>query len=73
VVNGTPKIHWLAGNAGHHLVQMPSITRPRRRRRKRCAIVEPNFSNQLLMGLVRDVEPSLGKEILDVSIAEREA
>ena len=29
MVDGTPQVHPLAGDADHHLIQMPSVARPR--------------------------------------------
>src|SRR5882757_1091066 len=43
-----------------------------RHRRSRRAIVGPNF-NTAADGFIGDVRPTLGQEILDVSVAEREA
>jgi len=69
----TREIHPLAGDANHHFVQVPSVAWARTARRSRRAITGPNLSTQLRTVFVRDVEPTLGKEILDVSVAEREA
>jgi hypothetical protein len=69
VVDGTPETHPLASNTDHHLVQMPSIVWARtlsRDRRSKLRQPAPD-------GLLGDVEPTLGEEILYVSVAEREA
>jgi hypothetical protein len=47
VVDGTLEAHPLAGDPDHHLLQMPSVSRPRTTLRSRRAITGPNFSTQL--------------------------
>jgi hypothetical protein len=47
MIDGTPEVHPLAGDPDHHLVQMPSVARPRATSSQRRAITGPNFSTQL--------------------------
>ena len=47
MIDGTPQIHVLARNPDDHFVEMPSIARWRRHRRRARAIAGPNLSTQL--------------------------
>jgi len=72
-IDGTPEVHPLAGNPDHHFIQVPSIARagtalPQPPRDYRSELQHPPAN-----GFVGNVEPAPGKEILDVSVAEREA
>ena len=63
----------LASDPNNHLVQMPSIARaraatPQPPRDQRAELQHPAPD-----GFVGDIEPTLGQQILDVSVAEREA
>ena len=69
VIDGPPEIHPLTGDPNDHLVEMPAIARPR------TALPEPScddrfeFYHPAANRLVSNVEPSLGKEFLDVAVA----
>ena len=72
VIDGAPEIHPLARDPDDHLVEMPSIARPR------TALPQPpcdhraEFQHPAAHALVGDVEPALGQQFLDVAVAERE-
>ena len=73
VIDGTPEIHPPAGNPNHHFIQVPSIAwagaaPPQPPRDHRAELQHPAPD-----GFVGNVEPALGEEILDVSVAERKA
>ena len=68
VIHGPPEIHPLTGDPNDHLVEMPAIARPG------TASPEPScdrseFYHPAANRLVSNVEPSLGKEFLDVAVA----
>ena len=73
VVDGTPEIHALAGDAHHHLVEMPAIARPR------AALAQPSRDRRTELQhptpyrFVGDVEPALGQQFLDIAVAQGEA
>jgi hypothetical protein len=72
VIDGTPQIHPLAGDAHHHLVQMPAITpratlaQPSRDRRTKLQHPAPHR-------FAGDIEPALGQQFLDIAVAQGEA
>ena len=73
IIRGTPQIHPLAGDAHHHLVQMPAIARPRATlaqpsRDRRTELQHPSPHR-----FVGDVEPSFGQQFLDIAVAQGEA
>jgi hypothetical protein len=56
-----------------HLVQMPPAARARTLAPKPSRDYRSKFQHPTSDGFIGEVEPTLGQEILDVSIAEREA
>ena len=72
VVDGTPEVHPLAGDPNNHLVQLPPIARAGTAPPQPPCDHRSELQHPAPDGLVGDVEPSLGEEILDVSVAERE-
>ena len=73
MVDGTPEVHSLAGNPDHHLVQVPSVARARAAPPQPPRDHRSELQHPAPDGFVGDIEPTLGEEILDVSVAEREA
>jgi hypothetical protein len=73
VVDGTPQKHPLAGDANHHLVEVPAIARPRTAPAQPSRDHPSEFQHPAPDGLIGDVEPPLGEEFLDVAIAQHEA
>jgi hypothetical protein len=73
MIDDTPEIHPLAGDPDHHLVQMPSVARPRTPPSQPSCDHRSELQHPAPDGLIGDVEPTLGEEILYVSITEREA
>src|ERR1700730_913173 len=68
VVDGTPQIHALARDPDDHFVEMPAIARsgtapPQTPRARRSEFEHPTAN-----ALVGDVEPTLGKQLLDIAI-----
>src|ERR1700746_2262085 len=73
VIDGAPEIRPLAGDAHHHLVQMPAIARPR------ATLAQPSRDRGTELQhpsphrFVGDVEPSFGQQFLDIAVAQGEA
>jgi hypothetical protein len=73
VVDSAPAVHPLAGDPDHHLVQVPSVAPARTAPPQTPRDHRSELQNPAPNGFAGDIEPTLGKEILDVSVAEREA
>ena len=73
MIDGAPEIRPLAGDAHHHLVQMPAIARPG------ATLAQPSRDRGTELQhpsphrFVGDVEPSFGQQFLDIAIAQSEA
>jgi hypothetical protein len=72
VVDGAPEIHPPACDPKHHFVEMPSVARPRPALPQLAGDQRTEFQHPAPHRFVGDVEPSLGKQILRVPIAQRE-
>jgi hypothetical protein len=72
VIDGPPEVHPLPGDPHHHLVQVPSIARPR------APLAQPSrdrgteFQHPTSHRFVGDVESALGQQLLDIAVAQRE-
>ena len=70
VIDGAPEIRPLAGDAHHHLVQMPAIARPR------ATLAQPSrdrgteLQHPAPHRFVGDIEPSFGQRFLDIAVAQ---
>ena len=73
VVDGTPQIHLLARDPDDHFVEMPAIARSRTARSQAPRDRRSEFEHPAPYRFVGNVEPTLGEEVLNVSIAQREA
>ena len=69
VIDGPPEIHPLTGDPNDHLVEVPAIARPRTALPKPSCNDRSEFYHPAANRFVRNVEPSLGKEFLDVAVA----
>ena len=69
VIDGPPEIHPLTGDPNDHLVEMPAIARPRTASPEPSCDDRSEFYHPAANRLVSNVEPSLGKEFLDVAVA----
>jgi hypothetical protein len=67
------KVHSLAGNPDHHLVQVPSVARARTATPQPARDHRSELQHPAADSFVGDVEPTLGEKLLHVSIAERKA
>ncbi len=73
VILRPPQEHLLASDAHRHLVQVPSRAWLRPVPPKTPGDRRPELQHPAPDGLVGDVEPALGQQVLDVAVAEREA
>jgi len=73
MIDGTPEIHPLAGAPHHHLVQMPSVARPRATPTQPSRDRGTEFQHPAPHRFVGDVETSLGQQFLDVAVAQGKA
>ena len=73
MIDGTPEIHPLAGDPHHHLVQMPSVARPRATPTQPSRDRGTEFQHPAPHRLVGDFEPSFGQQFLDIAVAQGEA
>ena len=73
MVDGTPQIHVLACDPNDHFVEMPAIARSRTAPSQAPSDCRSEFEHPTANALVRDVEAALGKQLLDIAIAQGEA
>src|SRR6516162_2413330 len=73
VIDGSPEIHPLAGDPHHHLVQMPSVAWPRATSAQPSGDHRSELQHPTPHRFVREVEPTLGEQILHVAVAQGEA
>ena len=69
VVDGTPQIHVLARDPDDHFVEMPAIARSRTAPSQAPRDCRSEFEHPTANALVGQVEPTLGKQLLDIAIA----
>src|SRR5215472_7865469 len=67
MIDGTPEIHPLAGDPHHHLVQMPSVARPRATPTQLSRDRGTEFQHPVPHRFVGDVETSFGEQFLDAT------
>jgi hypothetical protein len=68
-IDGAPQIHVLARNPDDHFVEMPSIARSRTAPSQSPGNRRSEFEHPTADALIGDVEPALGKQLLDIAIA----
>src|SRR5438270_9943921 len=73
MVDGTPQIHPLAGDAHHHLIEVPAVARPRTALAKTSRNRGTELQHPAPYRFVGDVEPSFGQQFLDIAVAQGEA
>src|SRR6516162_5551589 len=73
VIDGTPEIHALASDPHHRLVQMPAVAWPRATPAQPSGDHTPELRHPTPHRFVREIEPTLGKQILHVAVAQGEA
>jgi hypothetical protein len=72
MIDGTPQVHMLAGDPDDHFVEMPAITRSRTAPPQSPSDRRSEFEHPTANALVGDVEPTLGKQLLHITIAQGE-
>ena len=73
MVDGTPQIHVLARDPDDHFVEMPAIARSRTAPSHASSDRRSEFEHPTANALVGEVEATLGKQLLDIAIAQGEA
>src|SRR3979409_286507 len=69
MIDGTPQIHVFARNPDDHFVEMPAIARSRTAPPQSPGERRSEFEHPTANALVGDVEPTLGKQFLNIAIA----
>ena len=72
MIDGTPQIHVLARDPDDHFIEMPSIARSRTAPSQAASDRRSEFEHPTANALVGDVEPTLGKQFLNIAIAQGE-
>ena len=72
MIDGTPQTHVLARNPDDHFVEMPPIARSRTAPPQSPGDRRSEFEHPTAKALVGDVEPTLGKQFLNIAIAQGE-
>ena len=72
-IDGAPKIHLLAADPDEHLVEVPAPVRDRSSRAQPTCNERPERRHPPTDRLVQHLDASLGEQILDVPVAQREA
>jgi hypothetical protein len=72
VVDGTPQIHVLARDPDDHFVEMPAITRSRTAPLQSPGDRRSELEHPTANALVGNVQPALGKQLLNIAIAQAE-
>ena len=73
MVDGTPQIHVLARDPDDHFVEMPAIARSRTAPSQAPSDRRSEFEHPTANAFVGEVEATLGKQLLDIAIAQGEA
>ena len=72
MIDGAPQVHSLTGNSDDHLVEVPAIARPRTALPQPSCNPGPEFQNPAPHRFIGDIEPTLGKQIFHIAIAQGE-
>jgi hypothetical protein len=72
-IDGTPEIHFTATDRDEHLVQVPCGIGLRSPGTKAPRVAQTERCDPSPNGLVRYIDPTLGQQFLDVTVAQREA
>ena len=73
LVDGTPQAHAPAGDPHDHLVEVPSVARPRPPLPEASREERAEFEHATADRFIGQVEPAFGKQFLDVAVAQSEA
>src|SRR5437660_2395230 len=72
MIDRAPQVHMPAGDPDDHFVEMPAITWSRTAPPQSPGDRRSEFEHPTANALVGDVEPTLGKQILHIAIAQSE-
>src|SRR3954470_3893400 len=70
VIDGAPQVHPLAGDANHHLIEVPPVARAWAGPPKPSGEPGPKFQNPPPHSFIRNLQASLGQKLLDVAVAQ---
>jgi len=73
VIDGAPEVHPPTRDPHNHLIKMPSVTRARASSPQPLRHRRPELQDPAADCLIGNIEPTLGKEILNVAVAQGEA
>jgi hypothetical protein len=73
LIDSPLQIHASAGDLHDHLIQMPPITRPEPPLPQLLRQEPTEFQHPAPDRFIGQVEPALGKELLDITVTERKA
>src|SRR5438045_5488300 len=72
MIDRAPQVHMPAGDPDDHFVEMPAITRSRTAPSQSPGDRRSEFEHPTANALVGNVEPALGKQLLNIAIAQAE-
>src|SRR5437868_13153453 len=72
IIDRAQQVHMLVGDPDDHLVEMPSIARPRTAAPQPACDNRPEFQHPAAHRLVRDIEPALCEKLLHIAVAQGE-
>src|SRR5207248_1717668 len=73
VIDGAPQVHPFAGDANHHLIEVPPVARSWAAPSKPAGEPGPELQNPPPHRFIGNLEASLGEEFLHVAVAQGEA
>ena len=72
VIDRAPQVHPLAGDANHHLIEVPPVARSWAAPSKPAGEPGPELQNPPPHGFIGNLQASLGQKLLDVAVAQGE-
>ena len=72
MIDRAPQVHMPAGDPDDHFVEMPAVTRSRTAPSQSPGDRRSEFEHPTANALVGNVEPALGKQLLNIAIAQAE-
>src|SRR5947207_8620494 len=72
VIDGAPQVHPFAGDANHHLIEVPPVARSWAAPSQPAGEPGPELQNPPPHGFIGNLQASLGQKLLDVAVAQGE-
>src|SRR5207248_4347880 len=72
VIDGAPQVHPFAGDANHHLIEVPPVARSWAAPSKPAGEPGPELQNPPPHRFIGNLQASLGQKLLDVAVAQGE-